>query len=82
LFGLVFIYIKKQSNRIFFLKKIETGSNRPVLVRFFRTKTSLARFFSVWLGFFPVWLDFFSGFFSFGSAFSVSSLKNQTGRVF
>jgi hypothetical protein len=32
---LVFIYIKKQSNKIYLKKKTETGSNRPVSVRFF-----------------------------------------------
>jgi hypothetical protein len=64
----------------FFLKKTETGSNRPVLVRFFREKTGSNRFgsvFWVWLGLarffrfdlvFLVWLGFGSvwlGFFQF-----------------
>jgi hypothetical protein len=46
-------------------KKTETGSNRPVSVRFgsvFRTKTGSNRFgfvFSVWLGFFSVWVSGF-----------------------
>jgi len=67
-FGSVFIK-KKQPNRIFFFEKknrnrTETGSNRPVSVRFFRAKT--VRFFWFWLGFlcfgsvFSVWLGFFS----------------------
>jgi len=53
---------KKVTRPNFFLKKTETGSNRPVSVRFFRTKTglapfslSLARFFPV----FSVWVRFF-----------------------
>ena len=58
----------------FFLKKTETGSNRPVSVRFFREKN---RFKPVWLSFFglarffPVWLGFFglTRFFRFGSVF-------------
>jgi len=60
----------KKSNQIE-LKKKQTGSNRPVSVRFFRTKTSLAQFFSgsvwfFWFGLvFLVWL----GFFWFGSIF-------------
>jgi hypothetical protein len=59
-------------------KKTETGSNRPVSVRFGflgqkPVQTGLARFFRFWLGFFlffrfrsvfPVWLGFFSGFLS------------------
>jgi hypothetical protein len=48
----------------FFLKKTETGSNRPVSVRFnFLGKN---RFKPVWLGFrsvFSVWLGFFPVFF-------------------
>ena len=43
------IFIKKINQTDFFYKKTKTGSNRPVSVRFFRTKTGLARFF---LGFF------------------------------
>jgi hypothetical protein len=65
-FGLVFIK-KKITKPNFFFKKTKTGSNRPVSVRFFRTKTGstgLAQFFlfgSVFSGlarFFSVWLDF------------------------
>jgi len=55
-FGLVFINKKKNQIEIFF-KKTETGSNRPVSVRFFRTKTGLARFF--WFG--SVFFRFFFG---------------------
>ena len=90
-FGSVFIKKSNQTD-FFFLKKknrTETGSNRPVSVRFgsvFREKTGSNRFgsvFPVWLGFgsvfrfdsvFSVWL----GFFRFGSArfgFSGSRLK-------
>jgi len=50
-------YKKKITKSIFFLKnrnRTETGSNRPVSVRFFRTKTGSNRFGSV----FSVWLDF------------------------
>jgi len=72
-FGSVFIK-KNNQTEIFFLKKnrirTETGSNRPVSVRFgfFRAKpvqTGLARFSRFWLGFFQFWL----GFFRFGSVF-------------
>jgi len=54
-FGLVFI--KKITKSNFFFKnrnRTETGSNRPVSVRFFRTKTGSNWFGSVFL----VWLDF------------------------
>ena len=58
-----------------FEKKTETGSNRPVSVRFgsfFKEKpvqTGLARFSRFWLGFFWFWLGFFglARFFRFGS---------------
>jgi hypothetical protein len=53
LFGLIFI---KKIIKPNLKKKTETDSNRPVLVWFFRTKTSSNRFGSV----FSVWLDFFS----------------------
>jgi len=68
-------FLSKKSNQIeiiFFWKKnrnrTETGSNRPVSVRFgFLGKKpvqiGLARFFRFWLGFFQFWL----GFFRFGS---------------
>jgi hypothetical protein len=63
IFGSVWFLSKNKNQiKIFFLKKTETGSNRPVSVRFFRTKTSSNRFGSV----FPVWL----GFLQFGSVFS------------
>jgi hypothetical protein len=65
------VNISSNKNRFFFLKKeTETGSNRPVSVRFsyFREKTGsnqfglvfsgLARFFLFWLGLFSVWLGF------------------------
>jgi len=55
-------FFKKNQNRT------ETSSNRPVLVRFFRAKTSSNRFRSVWLSFFR---------FGFGSVFLVPDLKNQ-----
>jgi hypothetical protein len=70
-FGLVFI---KKNNQIeFFLKKTETNSNRPVSVRFGflgqkPVQTGLARFFcfsSVLARFFGL-TQFFSGFFWFG----------------
>jgi hypothetical protein len=69
-------FLSKKSNQteiIFFWKKTETGSNRPVSVWFgFLGKkpvqTGLARFFRFWLGFLG-----FSGlarfFFGFGSVF-------------
>jgi len=78
-FGSVFIKkVTKPKN--FFLKKkqnrTETGSNRPVSVRFGSdflgqkpVQTGLARFFRFWLGFFRFWLGFFglARFFRFGS---------------
>jgi hypothetical protein len=59
IFGSVWFLSKKSNQTGFFLKiqnQTETGSNRPVLVRFayFRTKTGffgLARFFLVWIRF-------------------------------
>jgi len=77
-FGSVFIK-KNNQTEIFFLKKnrirTETGSNRPVSVRFgsvFLAKTGsnrfgsvfsvLARFFSVWLGLAWFFFRFFVGF--------------------
>ena len=65
IFGSVWFLSKNKNQiKIFLKKKTETGSNRPVSVRFFRTKTSSNRFGSV----FPVWLGFL-GFFQFGSVF-------------
>jgi hypothetical protein len=77
-FGLVFIYKKNnQTKNFIFWNWTETGSNRPVSVRFLGQKpaqTGLARFFrfdsvfSVLARFFPVWLGFFSDFnFGLGS---------------
>jgi len=66
-FGSVFI---KNNNQTEIKKKTETGSNRPVLVRFgFLGQKSVLVGFSVWLVFFRfgsvflVWILF--GFFSF-----------------
>ena len=88
-FGSVFIK-KSNQTEFFFLKKTETGSNRPVLVRFgFLEKkpvqTGLARFtrfFPIWLGLTRFWLGFFPV--RFGSVFPVPGLKNRnrTGRFF
>jgi hypothetical protein len=67
LFGSVFIK-KKITKPKFFLKKTETGSNRPVSIRF------------GFLGQKPVWLGFsglarvFSVWVQFGSVFSVLGL--------
>jgi hypothetical protein len=71
-FGSVFIK-KSNQTEIFFFKKTETGSNRPVSVRFVflgqkPVQTALARFF--WFGsVFPVFCRF-----QFGSVFSVFCL--------
>ena len=76
------LLLKKKNQTEFFKKKIrnrtETGSNRPVSVRFSFLKqkpvqTGLARFFRFGLV-----------FFRFGLVFSVPGLKNQnrTGRFF
>jgi len=67
IFGSVQFLLKK-SNQTEIKKKnqTETDSNRPVSVRFFGQKpvqTSLARFFSVWIGFGLGLVRF--GFFSF-----------------
>ena len=79
IFYLVFLE-KKQPNQI--KKKnrnrTETGSNRPVSVRFGflgqkSVQTSLARFFSIWLGFLSVWLGFF-----FSLVFLVLGYKTET----
>jgi len=74
IFGLVW-FLSKKSNQTD-IKKTETGSNRPVSVRFFRTKTCSNRFGLV----FSVLAMFFSGlarvfsWFGFGLVFSVSGL--------
>jgi hypothetical protein len=66
IFGLVWFLSKKITKPKFvFEKKTETGSNRPVSVRFgfFRAKTGSNRFgsvFSVLAQFFPVLARFFS----------------------
>jgi hypothetical protein len=78
-FGSVFIYIKKVT-KLKFKKKTETGSNRPVSVRFGflgqkPVQTSLTWFFwfgSVFFRFGSVFFQFFR--FEFGSVFSVSGL--------
>jgi hypothetical protein len=78
IFGSVRFLSKKVTKPKFFLKKkTETGSNRPVSVRFGSVflgqktvQTGLAWFFRFWLGFglvFPVWLGFFPVWLSFGS---------------
>jgi len=94
-FGSVFIK-KSNQTEFFYFKKTETGSNRPVSVRFgFLGKkpvqTGLDRFFWFWLGFLSL-----ARFFWFGSVFfpvfSVSvrffgfllikPKPNRTGRFF
>jgi hypothetical protein len=69
IFSSVWFLSKKIIKPNFFKKKTETDSNRPILVRFFRTKpvqTGLARFSRFWLGFFrfgsvfSVWFGFFA----------------------
>ena len=74
-FDSVFI-IKKKLNRIVFFFKTKIGLNRPVSVRFFRTKpvqTGLAWFFPVWQCFFYL-ARVFSVWVQFRSVFSISSL--------
>ena len=66
------IFIKKNNQNQFFLKKTETGSNRPVLVILEKN-----RFKPVWLGFFPVWVRF--GFFGFKL---IKPKPNRTSRFF
>jgi hypothetical protein len=80
IFGSVRFLSKKLTKLKFFLKKTETGSNRPVSVRFgflgqkpiqtglVRFVSGLARFSRFWLGLFPIWLGFLYfglGFFRF-----------------
>jgi hypothetical protein len=75
IFGSVLFLSKKVTKpKFLFFKKTETGSNRPVSVRFgFLGKkpvqTGLARFFSV----FSVLARFFSGFFSISVRFGFFS---------
>jgi hypothetical protein len=77
-FGSVFINKNNQTKIFFFEKKTETGSNRPVSVRFgsvwfFRVKTGSNQFgsvFPVFARFSRFWLGFFR-FFSVWLGFSV-----------
>jgi len=66
IFGSVQFLSKKKTKSKFKKKKTKNGLNRPVSIRFFRTKTGSSQFssvFSVWLDFFPVWVQFgFLGF--------------------
>jgi len=67
IFGLIWFLSKKVIKSKFF-KKTETGSNRLISVRFFRTTTGSNRFglvFPVLLGFFLIFL------FGFGSVLSL-----------
>ena len=92
IFGPVQFLYKKITKPNIFFKKTEIGSNRPVSVRFFRTKTGSNRFGSffqfgtVLAHFFLVWLGFFSGFFRFGFGFFdfrlVKPKPNRIGRFF
>ena len=78
------VFIKKNNQIEIFLKKTETGSNRPVSVRFFRKKTGSNRLssnFSVWLGFFQ-FDSVFSVRFGFFSFSLIKPKPNQTGRFF
>jgi hypothetical protein len=72
-------FLSKKSNQteIFFYKKTETGSNRPVSVRFglFRTKTGSNRLGSVFLGLSSVRF----GFLGFKL---IKPKPNRTGRFF
>jgi hypothetical protein len=83
-FGFGSVFIKKQVTKPnFFKKKTETGSNRPVSVRFgfFRQKP-------VWLGFFNLALFFlvFSGlgsvWFFWFQAYKTGTEPNRTGWFF
>jgi len=70
--GLIFIKKNNQTEFYFFKKSkpVQTDRFRFGSVRFFRTKTSLARFFSVWVRF---------GFFGFRL---IKPKQNLTGRFF
>jgi hypothetical protein len=86
------VFIKKNNQtEFFFLKnRTETGSNRPVSVRFGflgqkPVQTGLAWFF--WFGSVLAW--FFSGFFGLGSVrfgffgfLLIKAKQNRTGRFF
>ena len=80
IFSSVRFLSKKITKPIFFLKT-ETGSNRPVSVRFFREKTSPNQFFSVLARFFfTVFLvSVRFGFFGF---LLIKPKSNQTGWFF
>jgi hypothetical protein len=63
IFDLVrFLPIKTIKLKFSKIKKIKTGSNRPVSVQFdyfiLKTKTQLTSFGSVWFGFGAVWFQF------------------------
>ena len=77
IFGSVRFLSKKVTKPNFFIKKAETGSNRPVSVQFFRTKTGSNRFDLVLARFGSVFFPVFSVRVRFGSFFSVPSLKNR-----
>jgi hypothetical protein len=82
IFGSVYFYIKKIIKLKFFLKKIETGSNRPVSVRFLGQKpvqTVLVRFFL----FSSVFSQFGSFFFGLGSVrlFQFQAYKTKPNRT-
>jgi hypothetical protein len=70
-------FLSKKNNQTDFFLKTETGSNRPVSVRFFRTKTGSNRFDLVLARFGSVFFPVFSVRVRFGSFFSVPSLKNR-----
>jgi hypothetical protein len=80
IFRLIRFLSKKKITKLKFKKKkTETGSNRPVSVRFFRTKTGSNWFdlvLSVWLGFFRFGSIFVFGLglVPFGSVFLVLGL--------
>jgi len=87
IFSLIWFLLKKIIKLNFFKKnrnQTEIGSNRPVSVRFFRTKTGSnrfgsvsARFFAGLTWFFSVWVRF--GFFSFRL---IKPKPNRTGWFF
>jgi hypothetical protein len=92
LFGSVFIKKKVTKPKLLF-KKTETGSNRPVSVRFSLVfleqkpiQTGLALFFGLTPFFFLIWLGFFR--FGLGSVWFffyfrlIKPKPNQTSRFF
>jgi hypothetical protein len=79
IFSSVRFLSKKVTKQNFFFFKTETGSNRPVSVRFGflgqkPVQTGLARFFRFWLS--------FIGFFRFGSVFFGLARFFRFGSVF